>query len=64
MFDIGKQTYLSNEMWRTGFLATLDEGDFTHSSFEFIRDNRYIGDDEDEMLEEYSQWCTEQGYEF
>ena len=63
-FAIGTQTQLSSEMWRTEFLATLDEGDLTHESFMFIKSNRYAGDSEDEMLEEYSQWCNEQGYEF
>lgn len=63
-FAIGTQTQLSCEMWRTEFLATLDEGDLTHESFMFIKSNRYDGDSEDETLEEYSQWCKEQGYEF
>ncbi|MDD1007277.1 hypothetical protein M5G27_07255 [Pseudomonas shahriarae] len=63
-FAIGTQTQLSNEMWRAEFLATLDEGDLTHESFMFIKSNRYAGDSEDEVLEGYSQWCKEQGYEF
>ncbi|MDQ0739674.1 hypothetical protein [Pseudomonas sp. W4I3] len=63
-FSIGTPTQLSSEMWRKEFLATLDEGNLTHESFMFIKSNRYAGDSEDEMLEEYSQWCKEQGYEF
>ncbi|WP_162864967.1 hypothetical protein [Pseudomonas viridiflava] len=55
IFAIGTSTKLSSEIWRKEFLATLDEGDLTHESIMFIKSNRYAGDSEDEMLEEYSQ---------
>ena len=63
-FEIGTATQLSNEMWRREFLATLDGGDLTHQSYCFIKSNRYADDFEDEMLEEYTQLCSEQGIEF
>ncbi|PUB40051.1 hypothetical protein [Pseudomonas sp. GV047] len=56
--DIGTLTKLSDKEWRTQFLATLDsDGDSTHETMLFIRDNRYPNDCEDENLENYQDVC-------
>ena len=58
-------TTLTDAEWRKQFLATLDEeGDHTHETYQFLRDNRFEDDGFDEELELYQQLCNEQGIEY
>lgn len=56
--DIGTLTKLSDKEWRKQYRDSLDsDGDSTHETMLFIRDNRYPNDCEDEELELYQDLC-------
>ena len=62
---INTATELTDKEWIKAFLKTLDEdGDHTHTTYEFLRDNRFEDDGFDQELERYKQLCHEHGIQF